>query len=355
MSLYKETNAFTREDKRVCLIPCIWCVLYLPRLPPSSLTQSVPLLFHLSQMSFKPTSQPFTMSPRGPGTAGPKHLVPVAPLPWAPRMRPRHGRSCSCFRSASWSALQLVKTRLRRWVNGDFAGLWSEAPDAIWSLSSRRGQSSSSSLSNIGRAKQAVQDGQFSKVIKALTSKGLATLISDVTLEMLSKHPQGPPPFLPTGPVPSPAELHESTILKEVKFFPGGSAPRPSGLCPSHLKEALGCPSPDWANFVMGSLTRFVNLAAFEQSPSFIRPHLCGATLFPCWRKSGGLIPIVVGEVLHRLTSKCLANHVRNSATSALRLAPLQLRVSVCGDCKVIIHATSHLMSSSPPTSNGLS
>ena len=29
MGLYKETNAFTREDKRVCLIPCICRVLYI--------------------------------------------------------------------------------------------------------------------------------------------------------------------------------------------------------------------------------------------------------------------------------------------------------------------------------------
>ena len=28
MGLYKETNAFTREGKCVCLIPCIWSVLY---------------------------------------------------------------------------------------------------------------------------------------------------------------------------------------------------------------------------------------------------------------------------------------------------------------------------------------
>ena len=29
MGLYKETNTFTQEDKRVCLIGCIWCVLYV--------------------------------------------------------------------------------------------------------------------------------------------------------------------------------------------------------------------------------------------------------------------------------------------------------------------------------------
>ena len=32
MGLYKETNVFTQEDKCVCLIPCIWCLLYIPTL-----------------------------------------------------------------------------------------------------------------------------------------------------------------------------------------------------------------------------------------------------------------------------------------------------------------------------------
>ena len=49
---------------------------------------------------------------------------------------------------------------------------------------------------------------------------------------------------------------------------------------------------------------------------------------------------------MRRLVSKCLATSVCLLAFSLL--APLQMGVSVKGGCEAIIHATSHLMSSSP-------
>ena len=190
-----------------------------------------------------------------------------------------------------------------------------------------------------------MQDAQYSKAIKALTSDGLAIPSSEVISEMLNKHPQAPPPSLPTDPLPSPTKLPVSAIMRGVKSFPCGSAPGPSGLRPSHLREAVGCPSPDRANSVLSSLTRFTNLLAAGQSPSFVLPHLCGASLFAVRKKCGGFRPIAVGEVLRRLTSKCLANAARHSAFSSL--TPLQLGVCVKGGCEAIIHAASHLMSSS--------
>ena len=141
---------------------------------------------------------------------------------------------------------------------------------------------------------------------------------SEVISEMLNKHPQAPSPSLPTDPLPSSTKLPVSAIMRGVKSFPCGSAPGPSGLRPSHLREAVGCPSPDRANSVLLSLTRFTNLLAAGQSPSFVLPHLCGASLFAVRKKCGGFRPIAVGEVLRRLTSKCLANAARHSAFSSL-------------------------------------
>ena len=241
--------------------------------------------------------------------------------------------------------LQLVKSRLRRWDDGESAALWSEALEDGLSLSRRREHSSSASSINIRRAKLAVQDAQYSKAIKALTSDGLAISSSEVISEMLNKHPQAPPPSLPTDPLPSLTKLPVSAIMRGVKSFPCGSAPGRSGFRPSHLREAVGCPSPDRANSVLSSLTRFTNLLAAGQSPSFVLPHLCGASLFAVRKKCGGFRPIAVGEVLRRLTSKCLANAARHSAFSSL--TPLQLGVCVKGGCEAIIHAASHLMSSS--------
>ena len=127
--------------------------------------------------------------------------------------------------------------------------------------------------------------------------------------EMQSKHPQAPAPSLPPGPAPPPASLPEFTIRKSVMSFPNGSAPGPSGRRPSHLREAVQCPSPDYANRLF--LTRFVNLLTTGKAPHTINQRLCGATLLAIHKKNGGLRPIAVGEVLRRLVSKCLAIHIR--------------------------------------------
>ena len=103
---------------------------------------------------------------------------------------------------------------------------------------SRCAQSSSLSSQwsrNIRRAKLAVQDGQYSKDIKTLTSVGLATPSAEVLQEMLVKHPQTAPPILPPGSVPPSATVTESVVRKGVRSFPNGSAPGLSGLCLSHL------------------------------------------------------------------------------------------------------------------------
>ena len=168
-----------------------------------------------------------------------------------------------------------------------------------------------------------------------------------VIQEMQDKHPQAPPPTLPPGPTPPSVEVSDRIVLQGVKSFPKGSAPDPSALCPSHLHEAVCCPSPDRACQVLTSLTKFVNLLATGSAPCSICPHLCGATLLASRKKNGGLRPIAVGEVLRRLVSKSLSSATRHEAFNSL--APLQQGVSVRGGCEAIIHSVSQLMSSETP------
>ena len=107
--------------------------------------------------------------------------------------------------------LRRVKFRLQRWSDGDIASLWSEALEEGRSLSRHSEQASSSSTSvshNIRRAKRAVQEGQYSKAIKALTSNGLASPSPEILQEMLGKHPQAPPPSVPSGPTPASVTLN---------------------------------------------------------------------------------------------------------------------------------------------------
>ena len=246
--------------------------------------------------------------------------------------------------------LQLVRSHLQRWFAGDLACLWLEAWTNGQALSRHGGVSASSisqQSSNARRAKLAVQDGQYRKVIQALTSQGLASPSPEVIQEMQAKHPQAPPPTMPFGPVPPSAKISESVVRRGVKSFPNGSTPGPSGLRPSHLREAMECPSSDRANQVLITLMGFVNLLAAGRVPYSILPHLCGATLLACQKKNGGVRPIAVREVLRRLTSKSLSTVTRHTAFSSL--APLQLGVCVRGGCEVIIHSASQLMLSTPP------
>ncbi len=246
--------------------------------------------------------------------------------------------------------LKLVKSRITRWIDGDHETLWHEATESAKSLA-KRAESSPNNANftkdhNVRRAKSLAQNGLYSKSTQALTSTGLAKPSETILQEMLSKHPQGPPASAPHDPVPSSATIIEPTVLKAVKSFPKGSAPGPSGLRPSHLLEAVCCPSPDRANQLLQTLTKFVNLLTAGRTPLSITPHLCGATLLACPKKKGGHRPIAVGEVLRRLTSKCLSLQSRQSIQTYL--TPLQLGVGVRGGCEAIVHATSQLLSSTP-------
>ena len=137
---------------------------------------------------------------------------------------------------------QILQAVLQRWFAGHLVFLWSEACAHARSFSNRArpaASSSSQQRSNARRARLAVQNGQFTKAIKALSSESLAL---PSPLVMQDKHPQAPPPSLPPCPVPSSMEISDRG---RVKSFPKGSAPGLSGLHSSYLHKALCCPSPD--------------------------------------------------------------------------------------------------------------
>ena len=216
--------------------------------------------------------------------------------------------------------LKIVRVRMRRWRAGDFLGLWSELVNEQDRLSHQRKLKKMSAESlratNARRARRAVEDGQYKKATQTLTSDGLAQASPEVFAEMLMKHPQGDLPLIPQDQVPAPIKIN-------LRSFPNGTAPGPSALHANHLKEAVFCPSPDRAYTTLQVLSRVINLLCSGQVPSDVVPHLCGAILFACEKKGGGLRPIAVGEVLCRLTSKCISRTVQGEAFKAL--TPLQV------------------------------
>ena len=250
--------------------------------------------------------------------------------------------------------VKLVKSRIRRWRAGDYSALWADmVEDEVKRVRLRKKSKAVPPellrRANARRARHAAEEGQSRKALQALSSVGLADATSVVVDAMLAKHPQSPAPLTPPGPTPPPPTISEAGVLKALKSFPSGSAPGPSNLRANHLKEAVQCPSPDRAAHATRALTGVIQLLCAGHGPPDIIPHLCGATLLASKKKGGGLRPIAVGEVLRRLTSKCLSHLARSEAIKTL--SPLQLGVGVRGGCEAIIHAVNsvHRDANTPP------
>ena len=220
------------------------------------------------------------------------------------------------FHARTMRSLKTVRARIRRWQAGDIMGLWSEVLEEEDRLTQHRRKpkkitAESVRAANARRARHAMEDGQYKKATQALTSDGLAQASAEVYTEMLAKHPQANSPPTSTAPAPPPVQVAEVDVIKALKSFPNGSAPGPSSFRANHFKEAVFCPSPDRANNAIQALLGVVNLLCAGRAPPEIVPHLCGASLFACKKKGGGLRPIAVRDFLRRLTSKCISRGVQ--------------------------------------------
>ena len=232
--------------------------------------------------------------------------------------------------------LKLVQSCIQKCKDGKFIELWDDVIASTRGLRARsvRSKSKVSSdesrrRSNAERARRAVADGQYKKALQSLTSMGLASHSTDVFNEMSAKHPQADPPLVPEAPSPPPIQVSMEQVVGALRSFPTGSAPGPSALRANHLKEAIFCPPPTRANHTLLCLTRVVNLLCAGKAPHDVAPYLCGASLLPCKKKDGGQRPIAVGEVIRRLTSRCVARVVLSEALHFL--SPLQVGVGLPG------------------------
>ena len=244
--------------------------------------------------------------------------------------------------------LNIVRSRIKRWQSNEVLDLWSDFLTGKGKINHQNRVPKKLShpdrlrASNARRAKRAVEAGQYRKAIQALTSEGLAPASSETLAEMLAKHPSGSLPPTPSSPPPPPPNIEAGEIIRALRSFPGDSAPGPSLLRASHIKEAVFCPSPLLGDKVLQAITITVNHLSAGLAPSIVVPHLCGATLLANKKRGGGHRPIAVGEVLRRLTSKCLSRAVQTDVHHVL--TPLQLGVGVKAGCEAIVHAVSHTL-----------
>ena len=252
------------------------------------------------------------------------------------------------------NTVKLMKSRIRRWRAGDLCALWADMMEDEDKQARSRKKSKADLLEEFRRANAkwahgAAEDGQYRKALLTLSSADMADATSEVVDTMLVKHPQSLAPLIPPSPTPPSPTISETCVLKALKSFPSGSAPGPSNLWANHLKEAVQCPSLDRSAHATRALTRVIQLLCTDHCPPYIIPHLCVATLLTTKKKGGGLRPIAVGEVLRRLTFKCLSHLARSEAIETL--TPLQLEVGVRVGCEVIVHAVNsvHRDANTPP------
>ena len=214
--------------------------------------------------------------------------------------------------------------RLHRWQEGDRLGLWESRP----TRRSASGQRPSAEQRRV-LATSLAREGFDRKACAALVSNGLCAPTTETLEALWALHPQQPPPMVP--------ELNDLPLAPEVarclRAFPADTAPGPSGLRVQHLKDACIAGSQE---AFFSHLAAVVTLLAQGRAPDFVAPVLAGAGLVALPKPKGGVRPIAVGEILRRLTGKCLMTTVRDEARSYFY--PAQLGVAVPGGVEQAIH-----------------
>ena len=140
---------------------------------------------------------------------------------------PRGGRN-------HWQdTLSSVRACIKRWRNGDIVRLWSEVLEKERRLTQcrrpKKGHSELLLATNARCARCAVEDGQYTKATKALTSDSLAQISCEVLAKMLG--PTEGPKVLPQWQCPRPFWF-QSQSFQGSCFL---SLHRPCQLCTTGL------------------------------------------------------------------------------------------------------------------------
>ena len=248
-------------------------------------------------------------------------MLPRCVLGTPPRSGRKHVKASAAY----------TLDRLHRWQQGERMSLW---------------ESRGRLLGGAGRSKPPTVDEQRAlatalaregfdrKACNALLSEGLCPQTAATTQALQALHPAQPVPTTPElAAQPLAPVLVPDAVARALRSFPADTAAGPSGLRVQHLREACASGSSE---ALLQQLCGVVGLLAQGQACAAVAPSLAGASLVALPKPNGGVRPIAVGEILRRLTAKCLMEAVRDEARQ--HFAPVQLGVATAGGAEAAVH-----------------
>lgn len=245
-------------------------------------------------------------------------MLPQCVLCAPPRTGRRHSKAIAAY----------TVDRLQRWLEGDRRQLWEDRH--------KPPRPSSRTLSSGQRRELATalaREGHDRKACTALVGDGLCPDTPATAAALHALHPLQPRPLVRMETLPLANTIAIDDVGRALRSFPTDTAPGPSGLRVQHLREA-GPPGGSVA--LLEQLTEVVNLLARGQACPNAAPVFAGASLVALPKPSGGVRPIAIGEVLRRLTGKCLMATVRSELRSCFW--PVQVGVGTPAGAELAVH-----------------
>ena len=245
-------------------------------------------------------------------------MLPRCVLGTPPRSGRKHVKASAAY----------TLDRLHRWQQGERMSLW---------------ESRGRLLGGAGRSKPPTVDEQRAlatalaregfdrKACNALLSEGLCPQTAATTQALQALQPVPTTPKLAAQPL-APV-LVPDAVARALRSFSADTAAGPSGLRVQHLREACASGSSE---ALLQQLCGVVGLLAQGQACAAVAPCLAGASLVALPKPNGGVRPIAVGEILRRLTAKCLMEAVRDEARQ--HFAPVQLGAATAGGAEAAVH-----------------
>lgn len=180
-------------------------------------------------------------------------------------LRPPVKGGSRCF----YGVAKLISDRLRRWLDGEVFELWTEAKNSAGKKGGTRKKGHSdvfTQTKNIKRSLQMACKGHYAKAIRALMSKGIASLGNpEAFIDLQAKHP-------PPRDIPQSITVEVGDVIPAIKNFPKGSSPGWSQLRIQRLFDmTCRCTAPASQDCLM-ELMRWINLLLSGKTTSLLAP-----------------------------------------------------------------------------------